>query len=58
MNIILLLAAGDPVEDGELPSGTRQTSTTANIYSQAIMTADEEVAEVLVDIANYDSHRH
>ncbi len=48
-NITLLLAAGIPLKTVSYRAGHAQTSTTANIYSHAIRTADEKAAEVLVD---------
>jgi integrase len=46
-NITLLLAAGIPLKTVSYRAGHAQTSTTANIYSHAIRTADEKAAEVL-----------
>ncbi len=49
-NITLLLAAGIPLRTVSYRAGHAQTSTTANIYSHAIRTADEKAAEVLEGI--------
>ena len=49
-NITLLIAAGVPLRTVSYRAGHAQTSTTANIYSHAIRTADEMAAEVLGDI--------
>lgn len=46
-NITLLIAAGVPLRTVSYRAGHAQTSTTANIYSHAIRTADEQAAEVL-----------
>jgi len=46
-NITLLLAAGIPLRTVSYRAGHAQASTTANIYSHAIRTADEKAAEVL-----------
>lgn len=46
-NITLLLAAGIPLRTVSYRAGHAQTSTTSNIYSHAIRTADEKAAEVL-----------
>ena len=46
-NITLLLAAGIPLKTVSYRAGHAQTSTTANIYSHAIRTADENAAEGL-----------
>jgi integrase len=46
-NITLLLAAGLLLKTVSYRAGHAQTSTTANIYSHAIRTADEKAAEVL-----------
>lgn len=49
-NITLLIAAGVPLRTVSYRAGHAQTSTTANIYSHAIRTADEIAADVLEDI--------
>jgi integrase len=49
-NITLLIAAGVPLRTVSYRAGHAQTSTTANIYSHAIRTADEMAADVLDDI--------
>lgn len=49
-NITLLIAAGVPLRTVSYRAGHAQTSTTANIYSHAIKTADEMAAGVLEDI--------
>ena len=49
-NITLLIAAGVPLRTVSYRSGHSQTSTTANIYSHAIRTADEMASEVLNNI--------
>lgn len=49
-NITLLIAAGVPLRTVSYRAGHAQTSTTANIYSHAIRTADEMAAEILDDI--------
>ncbi len=49
-NITLLIAAGVPLRTVSYRAGHAQTSTTANIYSHALRTADEMVAGVLGDI--------
>ena len=49
-NITLLIAAGVPLRTVSYRAGHAQTSTTANIYSHAIRTADEMAAEVLEDM--------
>ena len=49
-NITLLLAAGIPLRTVSYRAGHAQTSTTANIYSHAIRTADEKAADVLENI--------
>jgi len=49
-NITLLLADGIPLRTVSYRAGHAQTSTTSNIYSHAIRTADEKAAEVLVNI--------
>ena len=49
-NITLLIAAGVPLRTVSYRAGHAQTSTTANIYSHAIKTADEMAADVLDDI--------
>jgi integrase len=49
-NITLLLAAGIPLRTVSYRAGHAQTSTTSNIYSHAIRTADEKAAEVLKGI--------
>ena len=49
-NITLLLAAGIPLRTVSYRAGHAQTSTTSNIYSHAIRTADDKAAEVLDDI--------
>ena len=49
-NITLLIAAGVPLKTVSYRAGHAQTSTTANIYSHAIRTADEMAAEVLEDM--------
>ena len=46
-NITLLLAAGIPLRTVSYRAGHAQTSTTANIYSHAIRSADEKAAEVI-----------
>jgi len=46
-NITLLLAAGISLRTVSYRAGHAQTSTTANIYSHAIRSADEKAAEVL-----------
>ena len=46
-NITLLLAAGIPLKTVSYRAGHAQTSTTSNIYSHAIRSADEKAAEVL-----------
>ncbi len=52
-NITLLLAAGIPLRTVSYRAGHAQTSTTANIYSHAIRTADEKAAEVLEGLAAF-----
>ena len=49
-NITLLLAAGVPLRTVSYRAGHAQTSTTANIYSHAIRTADEMASDVLENI--------
>jgi integrase len=49
-NITLQIAAGVPLRTVSYRAGHAQTSTTANIYSHAIKTADEMAANVLDDI--------
>jgi integrase len=49
-NITLLIAAGVPLRTVSYRAGHAQTSTTANIYSHAICTADEMAAGALDDI--------
>jgi integrase len=49
-NITLQIAAGVPLRTVSYRAGHAQTSTTANIYSHAIKTADEMAADVLSDI--------
>lgn len=49
-NITLLLAAGIPLKTVSYRAGHAQTSTTANIYSHAIRSADEKAAEVIDNI--------
>jgi len=49
-NITLLIAAGVPLRTVSYRAGHAQTSTTANIYSHAIRTADEMAADVLDNI--------
>lgn len=49
-NITLLIAAGVPLRTVSYRAGHAQTSTTANIYSHAIRTADEMAAGALDDI--------
>ena len=49
-NITLQIAAGVPLRTVSYRAGHAQTSTTANIYSHAIKTADEMAADVLDDI--------
>ncbi len=49
-NITLQIAAGVPLRTVSYRAGHAQTSTTANIYSHAIKTADEMAADVLQDI--------
>lgn len=49
-NITLLIAAGVPLRTVSYRAGHAQTSTTANIYSHAIRTADEIASEVIGDI--------
>ena len=49
-NITLLIAAGVPLRTVSYRAGHAQTSTTANIYSHAIRTADEMAADVPDDI--------
>ncbi len=49
-NITLLLAAGIPLKTVSYRAGHAQTSTTSNIYSYAIRTADDKAAEVLEGI--------
>ena len=51
-NITLLIAAGVPLRTVSYRAGHAQCSTTANIYSHALRTADERAAEVLEDILN------
>ncbi len=51
-NITLLLAAGVPLRTVSYRAGHAQTSTTANIYSHAIRTADEKAADVLEGICS------
>lgn len=46
-NITLLLAAGIPLKTVSYRAAHVQTSTTANIYSHAIRTTDENAVEVL-----------
>ncbi|NLO48930.1 MAG: hypothetical protein GX111_11515 [Clostridiales bacterium] len=46
----LPIAAGVPLRTVSYRAGHAQTSTTANIYSHAIRTADEMAADVLDDI--------
>ena len=46
-NITLLLAAGIPLRTVSYRAGHAQTSTTSNIYSHAIRTADDKAADVL-----------
>jgi integrase len=48
--LTLLIAAGVPLRTVSYRAGHAQTSTTANIYSHAIRTADEMAADVLDDI--------
>jgi integrase len=45
----VVFAAGIPLKTVSYRAGHAQTSTTTNIYSHAIRTADEKAAEVLVD---------
>jgi integrase len=49
-NITLLLAAGVPLRTVSYRAGHAQTSTTANIYSHVIRTADEKAAEVMEEM--------
>jgi len=49
-NITLMIAAGVPLRTVSYRAGHAQTSTTANIYSHAIHSADEMAADVLEDI--------
>lgn len=49
-NITLLIAAGVPLRTVSYRAGHAQTSTTADIYSHAIRTADELAAETLDNI--------
>ena len=55
-NITLLLAAGIPLKTVSYRAGHAQTSTTANIYSHAIRTADEKAAEVLENIVKQSEY--
>jgi len=47
---MLLFAAGIPLRAVSCRAGHAQTSTTINIYSHAIRTADEKAAEVIKGI--------
>ena len=49
-NITRLIAAGVYLKTMSYRAGHAQTSTTANIYSHAIRTADEMAADVLDDV--------
>ena len=42
-----IIAAGIPLKTVSYRAGHAQTSTTSNIYSHAIRTADEKAAEML-----------
>ena len=55
-NITLLLASGIPLKTVSYRAGHAQTSTTANIYSHAIRTADEKAAEVLENIVKQSEY--
>ena len=54
-NITLLIAAGVPLRTVSYRAGHAQTSTTANIYSHAIRTADEMAADVIENILTVSS---
>lgn len=49
-NITLMIAAGVPIRTVSHRAGHAQTTTTINLYSHAIQTADEMAAEALGDI--------
>lgn len=52
MLIQRIIAAGIPLKTVSYRAGHAQTSTTSNIYSHAIRTADEKAEGVLDGIAN------
>jgi len=56
-NITLMIAAGVPLKTVSYRAGHAQTSTTSNIYSHAIRSADEMAAEVIDDILKPKSRR-
>jgi len=54
-NITLMIAAGVPLRTVSYRAGHAQTSTTANIYSHALRTADEMAADVIENMLKISS---